>query len=219
MTELLQKTISEPPEKNQSNRLVIYQPPEEHEKKHRAKIGHDLYRFPFIYIYTVDLSIFYFFAGPRSVMLKVFPWLRWAKALSPLSGSLLVVTDFYLHLFQAMDPESELLGQPHPKKTHGKIMDHLNFKPPKMAILKGNIIFQHHFVGVPCWFLRCVKWTWCIIMVFTLQMHAFLERFIIFGPTQEGVDPILFLVKPLETASFISFLVVHHHILPAINSM
>jgi hypothetical protein len=29
----------------------------------------------------------------------------------------------------------------------------------------------------------------------------------------------LFLVKPLETASFISFLVVHHHILPAINSM
>jgi len=45
-------------------------------------------------------------------MLKVFPWLRWAKALSPLSGSLLVVTDFYLHLFQAMDPESELLGHP-----------------------------------------------------------------------------------------------------------
>ena len=44
------------------------------------------------------------------------------------------------------------------------------------------------------------------------------EIFIIFGPTQEGVDPILFLVKPLETASFISFLVVHH-ILPAINSM
>lgn len=57
MTELLQKTISEPPEKNQSNRLVIYQPPEEHEKKHRAKIGHDLYRFPFIYIYIYSRFI------------------------------------------------------------------------------------------------------------------------------------------------------------------
>lgn len=219
MTELLQKAISEPPEKNQSNRLVIYQPPEEHEKKHRAKIGHDLYRFPFIYIYTVDLSIFYFLQGQDLSCWKSFHGSdgprRWALWADRYWWS----RTFTFTSFRPWIPSPSYWGNPIPKKTHGKIMDHLNFKPPKMAILKGNIIFQHHFVGVPCWFLRCVKWTWCIIMVFTLQMHAFLERFIIFGPTQEGVDPILFLVKPLETASFISFLVFHHHILPAINSM
>ena len=122
-------------------------------KKHRAKIGHDLY------IYTVDLSIF--FCRAKIWHAESLSMAQMGQGVEP---SERIVTGGHGFLPSPLSGHGSRVrvigappsywGNPIQKKTHGKILDHLNFKPPKMAILKGNIIFQHHFVGVPCWFLR-----------------------------------------------------------------
>lgn len=146
--------ISEPPEKNQSNRLVIYQPPEEHEKNTGPRSA-----MIYIYIYTVDLSIF--FCRAKIWHAESLSMAQMGQGVEP---SERIVTGGHGFLPSPLSGHGSRVrvigappsywGNPIHKKTHGKILDHLNFKPPKMAILKGNIIFQHHFVGVPCWFLR-----------------------------------------------------------------